>query len=89
MTEVLLVDSPGNRRSVGAAIHCMHGADAIIEEILDWRPYDYWSNRTTINTPEGPMRMLNTVELEPTATGTTVHFRYAAPKVGQGARHLP
>ena len=83
VTEVLLVDSPGNRRGVGATLHCMHGSEAIIEEILDWRPYDYWSNRSTINTPAGPIHMLNTVELEPTATGTTIHFRYAAPKVAR------
>ncbi|MGZ8562178.1 MAG: hypothetical protein ACXWWU_00995 [Candidatus Limnocylindria bacterium] len=31
MTEVLLVDSTGNRRSVGATIHCMHGSEAVIE----------------------------------------------------------
>ncbi len=80
VTDVLLVDSPGNRRSVGATIHCMHGTEAVIEEILDWRPYDYWTNRSTINTPAGPMKMLSTVELEPTASGTTIHFRYAAPK---------
>jgi hypothetical protein len=80
VTDVLLADSTGNRRSVGATIHCMHGAEAVVEEILDWRPYDYWSNRSTINTPAGPMRMLATVELEPTASGTTIHFRYAAPK---------
>ena len=85
VTEVLLVDSPGNRRSVGATIHCMHGTDAAIEEILDWRPYDYWSNRSTINTPAGPIHMLNTVELEPTVTGTTIHFRYAAPRSRRSA----
>jgi hypothetical protein len=83
VTEVLLVDSPGNRRAVGSRIHCMHGSDAAVEEILDWRPYDYWSNRSTINTPAGPIHMLNTVELEPTASGTTIHFRYAAPKVAK------
>jgi hypothetical protein len=80
VTEVLLVDSPGNRRSVGSTIHCMHGSDAAVEEILDWRPYDYWSNRSTVNTPAGPIHMLNTVELEPTIGGTTIHFRYAAPR---------
>jgi hypothetical protein len=80
VTDVLLADSTGNRRGVGATIHCMHGAEAVVEEILDWRPYDYWSNRSTINTPAGPMKMLATVELEPTASGTTIHFRYAAPK---------
>ncbi len=83
VTDVLLVDSTGNRRSVGATIHCMHGTEAVVEEILDWRPYDYWSNRSTINTPGGPIRMLSTVELEPTASGTTIHFRYAAPKVAK------
>jgi len=83
VTDVLLADSTGNRRGVGATIHCMHGSEAVIEEILDWRPYDYWSNRSTIQTPAGPIRMLNTVELEPTATGTTIHFRYAAPKAAR------
>ncbi|MEP7039979.1 MAG: DUF2652 domain-containing protein [Chloroflexota bacterium] len=83
VTEVLLTDSTGNRRSVGATIHCMHGTEAVIEEILDWRPYDYWSNRSTINTPAGPMKMLCTVELEPTNSGTTVHFRYAWPKTAK------
>jgi uncharacterized protein YndB with AHSA1/START domain len=83
VTDVLLADSTGNRRSVGATIHCMHGTEAVIEEILDWRPYDYWSNRSTINTPSGPMKMLATVELEPTPTGTTIHFRYAAPKAAR------
>jgi uncharacterized protein YndB with AHSA1/START domain len=83
VTGVLLADSTGNRRSVGATNHCMQGSQAVIEEILDWRPYDYWSNRSTINTPAGPMKMLATVELEPTSTGTTVHFRYAAPRAAK------
>lgn len=83
VTDVLLADSTGNRRGVGATIHCMHGAEAVVEEILDWRPYDYWSNRSTINTPAGPMQMLATVELEPTASGTTIHFRYGAPKAAK------
>jgi hypothetical protein len=83
VTDVLLADSTGNRRGVGATIHCMHGAEAVVEEILDWRPYDYWSNRSTINTPAGPIKMLATVELEPTGSGTTIHFRYAAPKAAK------
>jgi hypothetical protein len=29
------------------------------------------------------MKMLATVELAPTSTGTTVHFRYAAPKAAK------
>ncbi len=80
VTGVALVDSPGGRRAVGATTHCAHGAEGgVIEQILDWRPYDYLTDRGTHTTPDGPVRMLETIELEPTATGTTVHFRYARP----------
>jgi uncharacterized protein YndB with AHSA1/START domain len=79
-TEILLAKSTGNRRGVGATNHCMHGADSVVEEILDWRPYDYLSDMGTHTTPTGPISMLETIEFEPTITGTTVHFRYAAPK---------
>jgi hypothetical protein len=58
----------------------MHGKDAVIEEILDWRPYDYVTDRTILATPHGPLRVLHTIELEPTTTGTTIQMRYAAPK---------
>ncbi len=35
----------GGRRGVGTTNHCVHGKDAIVEEILDWRPYDYLTIR--------------------------------------------
>ena len=70
----------GGRRGPGSANHCMHGKDAVVEEILDWRPYDYVTDRTILGTPGGPVKMLHTIELEPTATGTIIHFRFAAPK---------
>jgi uncharacterized protein YndB with AHSA1/START domain len=80
VTDVLVSDAKGGRRGVGARNHCMHGKDAVLEEIVDWRPYDYLSDRSTINTPGGPVKMLSTLELEPTATGTIMHWRFAAPK---------
>ena len=58
----------------------MHGKDAVVEEILDWRPYDYVTDRTILDTPSGPVKVLHTIELEPTTTGTTIHIRYGAPK---------
>jgi hypothetical protein len=58
----------------------MHGKDAVIEEILDWRPFDYLTDRTILDTPSGPVKVLHTVELEPGTNGTTIHFRYGAPK---------
>ena len=80
VTEVELVDGSGGRRAVGAINHCKHGAEGgVIEQILDWRPYDYVSDRGTHATPAGPITMLETIELEPTTTGTKVHFRYAKP----------
>ena len=75
----VIVDAPGNRRGVGATNHCMHGKDAIVEEILDWRPFDYLTVRSTMGTPVGPLRFLTTFELEPTPDGTLIHMRFGAP----------
>ncbi len=76
----VIQDAPGNRRAIGTRNHCMHGKDAIIEEVLDWRPFDYFTLRSTIGTPAGPIRVVGTFELEPTATGTRVHVRFARPR---------
>jgi hypothetical protein len=80
VTSVEVKGATGGRRGPGSANHCMHGKDAVVEEILDWRPYDYVTDRTILDTPSGSVKVLHTIELEPTATGTTVHFRFAAPK---------
>jgi hypothetical protein len=80
VTEVDIRGATGGRRGPGSANHCMHGKDAAVEEILDWRPYDYVTDRTILDTPTGPIKLLHTVEFEPTTAGTTIHFRYAAPK---------
>lgn len=58
----------------------MHGREAVIEEILDWRPYDYVTDRTIIETTTGPLKSLHTIEFEPVPSGTVVHMRFAAPK---------
>jgi hypothetical protein len=80
VTEVTIKGATGGRRGLGSANHCMHGNDAIVEEILDWRPYDYVTDRTILETPGGPVKVLHTIELEPTTAGTTIHFRYGAAK---------
>jgi hypothetical protein len=75
------VMATGNRRGVGATNHCMHGKSApTIEEVLDWRPYDYFTNRYTVPTPMGPLRFAATTEFEPVPGGTILHQRFAAPK---------
>ena len=73
-------DSESGRREVGATNHCIHGTDEILEQILDWRPFDYVTLRSTMETPGGPVTFANTLELEPTAEGTIVHMRFAKPE---------
>jgi uncharacterized protein YndB with AHSA1/START domain len=81
VTEVDLVGGPANRRAVGATNHCRHGTEGgVVEEILDWRPYDYLTEATTMSTPMGPVKFVTTIELEPTPAGTVVHLRFAPPK---------
>ena len=80
VTSVTIEDATGGRRGVGSSNHCMHGKDAVIEEILDWRPYDYVTDRTILATPSGPVKVLHTIELEPVTSGTIIHLRFAAPK---------
>jgi uncharacterized protein YndB with AHSA1/START domain len=76
----VIADAKGNRRGVGTTNHCMHGRDAIIEEILDWRPYDYYTDRSTMETPAGRVTFVSTAELEPTSDGTIMRMRFAPPK---------
>jgi uncharacterized protein YndB with AHSA1/START domain len=35
--------TPGGREGPGVTNHCMHGPDVIVEHILDWRPFDYFT----------------------------------------------
>lgn len=76
----VIVEAAGNRRGVGTTNHCMHGKDAVIEEVLDWRPFDYYTVRSLMGTPAGQVRFLTTFEFEPTVDGTTVHMRIGAGK---------
>jgi uncharacterized protein YndB with AHSA1/START domain len=80
VTEVTIKGANGGRRGPGSSNHCMHGPDAVVEEILDWRPYDYVTDRTILDTPEGPVKVLHTIELEPVPNGTVIHLRFTAPR---------
>jgi hypothetical protein len=80
VTDVVVTGATGGRRGPGATNHCMHGKDAVLEEILDWRPYDYVTVRSAIPTPAGLLTMVSTTELEPTPDGATIHYRFAPPK---------
>jgi len=70
-------ENPGGRRGVGTVNHCMHGADAVIEEILDWRPFDYFSDRSTM---PGGIKFISTTEFVPTVKGTIMRMNFAQPE---------
>ena len=74
------------RRGVGTQNHCIHGKNASLEEILDWRPFDYYTILNNARMPLlKPMRL--TYELEDIAGGTRV-TEYVAPGQGFGQRVL-
>src|SRR4029077_7831108 len=52
------------RRGVGTTNHCMHGPHAIIEEVLDWRPFDYLTISTLLPIPDAPKVILTYAFLE-------------------------
>ena len=80
LTGFRIEGAAGGRRGPGATNHCMHGKNDFVEEILDWRPYDYVTDRSTVPTPAGKLSLLHTMELEPGPAGTTIHFRLGKPK---------
>jgi len=68
------------RRGVGTTNHCMHGKDAIIEEVLDWRPFDYLTLTTLLPMPDAPKVLMTYAFFESAGGGTRVEIRVAKPK---------
>jgi uncharacterized protein YndB with AHSA1/START domain len=75
--------NPRGTRGVGTTNHCVHGKSSVYEEILDWKPYRYYTERS--KTPLGPMLM--TFEFSPAGDGdaTRVVVRIL-PEGGLGQR---
>ena len=58
---------PQGRTAASAVNHCVHGQNvSMVETVLDWRPFDYFSVTQTI--PQGVMKI--TSQLIPTGNGT-------------------
>ena len=70
----------GGRRGVGTVNHCMHGPAAIIEEVLDWRPFDYLTLTTLLPMPDAPKVLMSYAFSERADGGTHVEIRVAKPK---------
>ena len=68
------------RRGAGTQNHCLHGKDAVIEDILDWRPFDYVTQTALLPIP-GARKFLMTYAFEERDDGGThFEFRVAKPK---------
>ncbi len=80
-TDRLDQQNPRGRRGPGTTNHCAHGHQVIVEEILDWRPFDYFTIRFAVM--DVPLE--ETVELTPLGDGTRVTLRTRGPR-GKSAR---
>jgi uncharacterized protein YndB with AHSA1/START domain len=68
------------RRGVGTVNHCMHGAHAIIEEVIDWRPFDHLTLTTLLPMPDAPKISMTYAFLDTAGGGTHIEIRVAKPK---------
>jgi hypothetical protein len=76
----IVEDSRKGRRGVGTKNHSIHGKDAIIEEMLDWHPVDYFMVGVALPVPGAP-RIVMTRALLDGPNGTThLELRVAKPK---------
>jgi hypothetical protein len=69
--EVALM-SPGGRQAAGVTNHCMHGPEVIVEQVLDWRPFDYFTKAYEF---PGVGQLHITTELIPQTGATRIEFR--------------
>ena len=81
----VLEQSPSGRRGVGTVNHCIHGRDAVVEEVIDYRPYDYLTLRSQLPMPGTPKLLHSFVFEDAPGGGTHVEMRVARPR----ARDLP
>jgi len=72
--------SKSGRRGVGTINHCMHGPHAIIEEVIDWRPFDYLTLTTLLPMPDAPKVLMTYAFSEGAGGGTHIEIRVAKPK---------
>jgi uncharacterized protein YndB with AHSA1/START domain len=89
----------GGRRGVGTMNHCVHGHGTTLEEIRDWRPFEYFTVAATVP-GFGPMTYM--FHLTPEGQGTRFRFRLqkirakkqrdawpaVAPAFQEGGKHL-
>ena len=76
-----VIEHSGNkRRGVGTENHCMHGKNAIVEEVLDWRPSDYFTVNTLLPIPGASKIRLTHAFQDRTIGSTHIEMRVGKPK---------
>ena len=75
----IVEQAAGGRRGVGTTNHCVHGKDAVVEEVLDWRPTDYFTINWQMPIPGAP-KVKSTYVLTETDEGTLVEMRMERPR---------
>ena len=73
---------PGGRTGPGAINHCDHGVGDMLETVLDWRPFDYYTVEMQI-TP-GHFKLLQTTYLKALPDGRTevkIYYHLQNPRL--------
>ena len=78
--DAIIETSSNRRRGIGTENHCMHGKDAIVEEVLDWHPFDYFTVSTLLPVPGAPKIMLTHAFQDRINGATHIEMRVAKPK---------
>jgi uncharacterized protein YndB with AHSA1/START domain len=78
--DVVHENAPTGRRGVGTQNHCMHGAHALIEDVVDWRPFDYVTLNSLVPVPNAPHILVTYAFGDRPDGGTHVEIRIARPK---------
>ncbi|MBA2720739.1 MAG: hypothetical protein H0U52_16090 [Chloroflexi bacterium] len=80
VTDVIQTAGAVGRRGVGTVNHCMPGKETIVEEVMDWQPYDHVTDRSLLPIPNAP-KLLNTYALTDVGDGRTrIEMRFGTPR---------
>lgn len=60
---------PGGRIGVGASNHCAHGKNLVLETILDWHPFEYYTSEYPLGVRS------NHFEILPDGTRLNIYLR--------------
>lgn len=71
--------SGNGRRGEGTQNHCAHGGQVVIEEIIDWHPFDYFTIGITVPSPGAPLIVMTREVVADGSGGTMLSMRVERP----------